>query len=97
MVASSVLLDSRFAMWTRFWGALDLFDTFGSVGIVVANLIKLGTGKSFMPYTLVFVATLGRTVTTSDFVAALQVVELTTATVQSRTPHPILSSLLFNL
>lgn len=37
MIASSFLLDSRLAVWTRLGGALNLFDTFGCVGIVIAK------------------------------------------------------------
>lgn len=89
VVASSVLFDSRLTMWTRFRGALNLFYAFGCVGIMVAKLVKLVACEPLVPYTLVFVANLGKTVTTVDCFAAPWIVELTTATAPSRAPYPV--------
>lgn len=71
VIASSVLLDSRPAMWARFRSALNLFNALGRVGIMVTKLIKFVASESFMPWALMLIASFGRTVTTGDLVAAV--------------------------
>lgn len=97
MIASTLLLDPRLAMWTRFCGALYLFYTPGCVGIMVTNLIELVASKPSVPFALMLVAILGTTVLAGDFVIAAHLVKLTAAATHTWTPHPVLGRLLSNL
>lgn len=97
MIATTLLLDSRLAMWTRFRGALYLCYASGRVGIVIAKLIEFVASKPLVPLALVSVAVFESTEFASDLVVAADFVKLTMAATYTWTPYPVLSRLFPNL
>lgn len=97
MVATTFFLDSRFTVWTRLCRALDFADALRYAGIMVASFIEFVTRQTFVPFPLVFAASFKVAVFASNLGGFTRGVKLTTTTIWTGTPEPVLVSLLFNL